>query len=73
MSRRLRQEGTVLLEVLILKNGTVGEVRLKRTSGYSRLDNAALEAVRGWHFVPARHGNVPVDFWYEQPVVFSLR
>jgi protein TonB len=72
LSRRLREEGRVLLDVHILADGSVGEVRLRQSSGYERLDEAALDAVRRWRYVPARRGDEPVATWYVQPVAFSL-
>lgn len=73
MSRRMKEQGVVLLELLVLSNGTVGELRLKTSSGYSRLDQAALAAVKNWHFVPAKRGEQNIDLWYELPVEFSLK
>lgn len=72
-SRRLGEEGRVVLEVLILPNGRVGEIKVKQTSGYAALDEAALEAVRRWKFVPAKRGDEPIPYRYELPVIFSLR
>lgn len=72
-SRRRREEGQVLLEVFILVDGGVGNVRVKRSSGYPALDEAALDAVRRWRFVPARRGNEAIPYLYELPVGFSLR
>lgn len=72
VSRRLREEGTVLLEILILADGSVGEIRLKTSSGYERLDDVAIRTVKKWHFVAAKRGDEAIDFWYEQPVEFSL-
>ncbi|TDR82847.1 energy transducer TonB [Paludibacterium purpuratum] len=72
LSRRLGEEGTVLLSVLILADGRVAEVALARSSGYPRLDAAALAAVRRWHYRPARRGAEPIDYRYTQPVAFSL-
>lgn len=71
-SRRNREEGTVVLEVLVKADGSLGELRLKTSSGYNRLDDAALKAVKNWHFVPAKRGNDAIDFWYELPIEFSL-
>lgn len=71
-SRRLNEQGRVLLEIYILADGSVGELRIKRSSGSSRLDNAAINAVRRWHYHPARRGNQPIAFWYLQPVDFVL-
>lgn len=71
-SRRLGEQGTVMLEVLILPDGSVGDLRVKQTSGHLRLDAAALNAVRQWRYQPARKGGKPIAYWYLQPVVFSL-
>jgi protein TonB len=72
MSRRLGEQGRVVLEVYILANGTVGEAKIKQSSGFSRLDNAALQAVKKWRYKPARRGQQAIDFWYVQPLSFSL-
>lgn len=72
-SLRRREEGRVILEVLILQDGTVGDIRIKHSSGYTRLDQAALKAVRRWRYSPARQGKRILDYWYQQPIVFALR
>lgn len=72
MSRRLGEQGRVILEVYILANGTVSEVKIKQSSGFSRLDNAAIQAVKKWRYQPARRGQQAIDFWYIQPLSFSL-
>lgn len=73
LSRRMGEQGQVLFDVYILADGTVGELRLKISSGYPRLDAAAREAVQRWRYVPARRGDVAIAYWYVQPVSFSLR
>lgn len=72
LSRRLKEQGTVYVEVLVLKNGKVGQLKLKQSSGFARLDQAALNAVRGWTYQPALKLGQPIDFWFVQPVVFNL-
>lgn len=72
LSRRLREEGIVLLEILVKADGSLGEMRLKKSSGSDRLDDAALRAVKNWHFLPAKRGGEAIDFWYELPIEFSL-
>lgn len=72
VSRRLGEQGQVLLEVRIEPDGTVSEIRLKRSSGFERLDNAAMKTVRNWRYVPARRGDQPIAWWYLQPIVFTL-
>ncbi len=72
LSRRFGEQGRVLLDVYILPDGTVGEIRLNTSSGFARLDEAALAAVRHWRFVPARRGDEAIPYWYVQPITFSL-
>ncbi len=72
IARRLGQEGTVVLDVFILADGSVGDVKLKTTSGHSRLDDSAVEAVRHWRYIPARLGDKAVSHWYTQSVKFVL-
>jgi protein TonB len=72
LSRRLGEKGIVLLEILILADGTVGEVRIKESSGYKRLDDTAVKAVKRWRYTPAKRGGEAIDYWYLQPVDFSL-
>lgn len=72
ISRRLREEGVVVLEILIRADGTVGEVRLKNSSGYPRLDDVATKTVAKWRYEPARQGGIAIDYWYVQPVEFTL-
>lgn len=72
VSRRLGEEGRVLLDVHIQPDGSVGEIRVRASSGSTRLDQAALDAVKRWRYVPARRGDVAIAFWYVQPIAFSL-
>lgn len=72
MSRRLKEQGRVLFDVYILPDGTVGEIRLRRSSGHARLDEAALRAVRRWRYIPAKRGDEPIPYWYVQPIDFVL-
>lgn len=63
LSRRLKEQGTVLLRVRTDASGAVLELRLERSSGFSRLDEAALRAVRKWRFTPvAGEAVLPVEF-----------
>lgn len=71
-SRRLKEQGTVLLRVFVTAAGQPTEVMLKESSGYERLDNAAKQAVTGWKFVPATRNDKPLDAWVIVPIKFSL-
>lgn len=72
VSRRMREEGRVLLRVHVTPQGTADEVQVRTTSGISRLDDAAVETVRRWKFVPARRGAEAVAAWVLIPISFKL-
>lgn len=72
ISRRLGEQGKVMLRVHVLANGSADRVDIKQSSGSSRLDEAAREAVSHWRFVPARQGADAVAEWVIVPVSFSL-
>jgi protein TonB len=72
LSRKKKEQGTVLLLILVKADGTVGEIKLQTSSGYSRLDQAAKQAVKHWQFQPAQQDGKNIDFWYELPLKFQL-
>jgi len=69
---RLRESGRVLLLVRVGADGLPERVEVSRSSGSPRLDQAALETVRRWRFVPARQGERPVAAQVTVPLVFRL-
>jgi len=71
-SRRLGEEGLVLLEVEVLANGRAGTVRVVRAPPYPRLVDAAVSAVRKAKFKPATSEGLPVRSLVEIPVRFKL-
>lgn len=73
IARRRGYEGEVLLSVVVSADGTVATVRVKRSSGHSILDRAAVEAVAKWEFIPARRMGAPVSLPVDIPVRFVLR
>jgi periplasmic protein TonB len=72
-ARRMGLQGRVVLYVEVLSGGTCGQINIQTSSGFAMLDNAALQAVKTWHFVPARQAGNPVDKWFVIPVQFSLK
>ena len=72
LSKRMRESGRVLVYALIETNGTASEAQIKTSSGYDRLDQAALKAVLGWRFVPGKRAGVPEAMWYEISLNFVL-
>ena len=72
LSRRMGEEGRVLLRAYVLPSGHPESVELRQSSGSARLDEAALAAVRKWRFVPARRGGEAVAAWVLVPITFRL-
>ena len=72
-ARRRGYEGTVMMEVLVDRQGKVREMRLFESSGYDILDRAAMRAVKGWVFEPARQGEEVVEMWVKVPLTFRLK
>jgi protein TonB len=72
MSRRLGEQGRVILRVLVNPGGRAEEVQIRASSGSTRLDDSALETVKRWKFVPAKQGAEPVPAWVLIPVSFRL-
>ncbi len=71
-ARRRKQEGLVLLNVLITSRGLPERVDLLQGSGYRILDHAAIASVRHWQFDPARIGNLAMPCRVEVPIRFKL-
>lgn len=72
-SRRMGEEGEVRLRVHVDSAGTAQQIEVVRSSGFPRLDQAALDTVRQWRFIPARQGDQPIPAWVIVPIQFSLR
>ncbi len=69
----LNQQGDVLVRAIIDTSGAPQTVNLWRGSGFPMLDEAALEAVRRWRFLPAEVNGVAVTAIVQVPVVFHLK
>jgi TonB family protein len=72
VSRMRGEEGKVLLEVLVDRSGTVVEVQIRASSGYPRLDKAAVAALENARFDPALSDGTPVESRVLLPFVFKL-
>jgi protein TonB len=72
VSKRMGEQGEVRLKVQVGATGDVLMVELVKSSGFERLDEAALAAVKNWKFKPAKQGDEPVSSWVEVPVKFIL-
>jgi len=71
-ARRRGLTGDVLLEIVVRRDGSVGDVSVMRGLG-AGLEERAIEAVRQWRFAPARRRGTPVDVIVDVAVEFTLR
>jgi periplasmic protein TonB len=72
-ARRRGCEGTVMVEVFVDREGKVQDLRLAQSSGHAMLDRAAIRAVKGWMFEPAKQGEEKVGMWVKVPLTFRLK
>lgn len=72
LSRRLGETGKVVLRVTLDESGRVAKATVDRSSGFARLDEAALAAVRNWRCTPALRNGRPVEATAVQPFNFVL-
>jgi protein TonB len=71
-ARRRGVQGDVVLEIVVRRDGSVGDVTVLRGLG-GGLDQRAVAAVRQWRFDPARRRGAVVDVIVEVAVEFTLR
>jgi len=71
-SRRDKQEGVVLLEVIVNADGRPDSVSIQASSGHDLLDQAAVTAVHKWRFRPASMGSMNIKSRVVIPVRFRL-
>jgi len=72
MSRRMGEQGRVVVRVLIGADGVPQQAEVHQSSGHGRLDRAAAEAVMRWRYVPGKRGGVPETMWFQVPIEFKL-
>jgi protein TonB len=72
LSRRMGEEGKVILRVSVNAQGTADSVEIRSSSGSSRLDDSAQKTVRNWRFIPAKRGNDAVQSFVLVPIIFKL-
>lgn len=72
LSRRMGEEGKVILRVSVTPQGLAESVEIKTSSGSTRLDEAAQKTVRNWKFIPAKRGDNAVQSWVLVPIIFKL-
>jgi protein TonB len=71
-SYKLGEEGTTLVRVLVGPDGRAQEAQVGRSSGYARLDQAAVETARSWRYVPGKRGGVAEAMWVNVPIKWEI-
>ncbi len=72
MSKRAGEQGLVLVRVLIGADGMAQKAEIKTSSGFDRLDRAALATVLQWRYVPGKRAGVAEAMWFNVPINFVL-
>jgi protein TonB len=72
ISKRLGEQGKVVVHVLIGADGIAQKAEIRQSSGFERLDQAALRTVLAWRYVPGKRGGVPEAMWFNVPINFVL-
>jgi protein TonB len=72
LSRRLGEQGRVVVRAYIDADGTAARAEIRSSSGYDRLDQAALQTVLRWRYVPGKRGGMPEAMWFNIPISFVL-
>ena len=73
IARSRHWQGLVQLRVYVNPDGLCEKLILLKGSGHDVLDEAAMDAVRAWKFVPGKLGDTAVASWVTVPIEFSLR
>lgn len=72
ISKRMGEQGKVVLRVFISTDGLPQKIEINQSSGFDRLDRQAQDTVLRWKFVPGKRNGVPEAMWYLVPIHFVL-
>jgi protein TonB len=72
MSKRLGEQGKVVVGVFIGADGLPKQAEIRQSSGFERLDQAARATAMKWRYVPGKRGGVPEAMWVNVPINFVL-
>ncbi|NIC42405.1 energy transducer TonB [Aquabacterium sp. A08] len=72
LSKRLGEQGKVVLRVFIEVDGRASQAEIRTSSGYDRLDQTALQTVLRWRYVPGKRNGVAEAMWFNVPINFVL-
>ncbi|HSB95169.1 MAG TPA: energy transducer TonB, partial [Spongiibacteraceae bacterium] len=72
-SRRLNEQGDVIIAIWVTADGTVGEVKVEKSSGFERLDEAAVTFYQKLKLLPATKDGKPIAAWKTLKVTWKLK
>lgn len=72
LSKRLGEQGRVMIRVHISADGIATRAEVQKSSGFPRLDDTAVQTVLRWRYVPGKRAGVPEAMWYSVPINFVL-
>jgi periplasmic protein TonB len=72
MSKRLNEQGKVMVRVLIGADGLPQKAELRQSSGFERLDQSAMTTVMQWRYVPGKRDGMAEAMWFVVPITFVL-
>ena len=72
LSKRRGEQGRAVVNVLISIDGTAEKAEIKVSTGFDRLDQAALTTVKSWRYVPGKRGGTPEAMWFLVPIQFVI-
>ena len=72
ISRRMNEQGKTTVRVLIGADGQPQRAEIAKSSGFGRLDDAALATVMRWRYVPGKRGGVAEAMWFNVPINWVL-
>lgn len=72
-AQRIGEEGSVVMNVYVTTSGRVADLKLMQSSGFDRLDNAAIGSVLSWRFQPAQQDGKAVAAWTPIKIDYKLR
>lgn len=72
-ARRYRVEGTAVLALYVITDGTIVQAIIDKSTGFAELDDSAIEYVRALRFLPGTRNGVAESMWFRMTLTFSLR
>jgi periplasmic protein TonB len=73
VSKRLGEEGHAMVKFSVQDDGSVSNVTIAKSSGYQRLDDAAIQCVQSWRYKPATQGGKAIAVSTQVSVTYQLK